>query len=110
MPKLKRERERERERERAALKERIQLYSSLYVDCESRQANLDGFFRYENHEYPPSFFDYGSIRKPTSKTDFLKYLPQFTDDSNKNTFEKYEVPSVNACSIDGAALEQMNNP
>ena len=103
------EREREK-RETIALKEQMQLYSSLYVGCRSRQANLDEFFCHENHEYLPSLFDYGSIRKPTSKTDFLKCLLQFPDDSNKKTFEKYEDPSVNWCSIDGAALEQMDNP
>ena len=98
--------ERERlKRETTALKEQMQLYSSLYVGCRSRQANLDKFICHENHEYPPSLFDYGSTRKPTSKTDFFKCLPQFTDDSNKKTFEKYEAPSVNGCSIDGAALE-----
>ena len=68
----------------------------------SRQANLDEFFHHENYEYPPSLSDNGSIRKPTSKADFLKYLRQFTDDSNKETIEKYEAPSVDGCIIDGA--------
>ena len=96
-------------REIAALKALIQLYSSLYVGCKSRQANMDEFFRHENHEYPLSLSDYGSICKLTSKADFLKCLPQFTDDSNKNTFEKYEDPSFDGCIIDGAALVQMND-
>ena len=59
--------------------------------------------------FSPSLPDYGSICKPTSKADFLKCLPQFTDDSNKETFEKYEAPSVDDCITDGAALLQMNN-
>ena len=36
----------------AAMKERIQLYSRLYVGSKFRQANLDDFFRRENHKYP----------------------------------------------------------
>ena len=96
-------------RKKTELTERIQLYSSLYVCCKSRQANPDEFFRHENHEYPLSLSDYGSICKLTSKADFLKCLPQFTDDSNKNTFEKYEDPSFDGCIIDGAALVQMND-
>ena len=97
-------------RETTALKEQIQLSSNLYVGCRSRQANLDEFFRHKNHEHPPSLSDYGTICKPTSTADFFKCLPQFTDDSNKETFEKYEAPSVDGCIIDGAALVQMNNP
>ena len=32
------------------------------------------------------------------------------DDSNKETFEKYEAPSVEGCIIDGATLVQMSKP
>ena len=74
------------------------------MGCKSRQANLDEFFRHENHEYLPSLSDYGGIRKPTLKAGFLKCLPQFTGDSNKETFEKYEAASVHGCIIDDAAL------
>lgn len=44
------------------------------------------------------------------KADLLKCLTQFTDDSNKETFEKYEAPSIGSCVIDGGALVRMNNP
>ena len=44
-------------REITPLKKQIQLYSSLYMGCKSRQANLDGFFGHENHEYLPSLSD-----------------------------------------------------
>ena len=97
-------------RDTTALKEWIQLCSSLYVDCESRQANLDEFFHHEDHEYPTLLSDYGSIRKLTSKAGFLKCVPQFTDDSNKETFEKHEVPSVDGSIIDSATIVQINNP
>ena len=52
---------------------------------------------------------YGSIYKPTSKADLLKSLPQFTDDSNREAFEKYKALSVDGCITDGAALVQTNN-
>ena len=97
-------------RETTALREQIQLYLSLYVGCKPRQANLDEFFLYENHEYPPSLSDYSGIRKPTLKADFLKFLMQFTDDSSKETFEKYEASSDDDCITDSATLVQMNNP
>ena len=70
VPKVKRE----RERETAELKERIQLYSSLYVGFRSRQANLGEFLCHENYEYPPLLSDYGSIRK----TDFESRFPQMS--------------------------------
>ena len=39
-------------REITPLKKQIQ-----YMGCKSRQANLDGFFGHENHEYLPSLSD-----------------------------------------------------
>ena len=77
------------------------------MGCKSREPNLDDFFRHDNYKYSPLLPDYGSIRKPTSKAYFLKCLTEFTDDSNKET---YEAPSVDGCIITGAALLQMNNP
>ena len=94
--------------ETTALKERIQLYSTLYVGCKLKQAKLDEFFRHENQE--PSLSDYGSIHKPTSKTEFLKCLPQITGYSSKVIFVKYEPPRVDGCIINVAFLVQMNNP
>ena len=52
------------------MKERIKLYSALYVSCQSRQAN---FFFHENHDSPPSLSDYGDIRTPSSRSNFLDY-------------------------------------
>ena len=37
----------------STLKERVQLSSSLYLGCKSRQGDLDELFRHENHKYPP---------------------------------------------------------
>ena len=84
------------------LKERCQLYASLYVSCQSRRGNLDDFFSHMNHEYPPSISEYGKIRKPTSKSDFLSCLPK-----DVITFER---PLVDAYVIDGPAFVHMNTP
>ena len=92
------------------MKERIQLYSSLYVGCKSRQANLDDFFRHENHEYPPSISEYGKIRKPTAKSDFLKCLPTIEGTTDQASVVRHDAPLVDACIVDGPALVQMNAP
>ena len=97
-----------KKRETAALKERVQLFSNLYIGCKSRQANLDDFFRHENHEYPPSLSDYGNIRKPLAKSDFLKCL--VGDGIDQEVEELFDEPSVEAALIDGAALVQMTKP
>ena len=94
-----------------AMKERIQLYSSLYVGCKSRQANLDDFFRHENHEYFLSISEYGKIRRPTVKSDFLKCLPTEMDETvDQASVTWYDAPLVDACIIDGPTLVQMNAP
>ena len=55
-----------------------------------------------NHKYPPSISEYGKIRKPTSKSDFLSCLPK-----DVITFER---PLVDAYVIDGPAFVHMNTP
>ena len=87
----------------SAMKERVQLYSTLYIACKSRQADLDDFFCHENHDYPPALSDYGNLRRPTSKSDVLKCLSKSSEESN-------EAPPVDAYVIDGAAFVHMNPP
>ena len=96
----------------STLKERTKLYASLYVGCQSRQGNLQEFFSHENHEYPPSISEYGSIRKPLAKSDFVTIIGQEKnkDDEQLKSKDKYDSPNVDACVIDGAALVQMNQP
>ena len=84
-----------------AMKERVQLHSTLYVACKSRQADLADFFCHENHDYPPALSDYGNLRKPTAKSDVLKCLINPSDEAN-------EAPLADAYVIDGAAFVHMN--
>ena len=65
-----------KKKQASALKERVQLYSSLYIGCKLRQADVDEFFWHENHEYPPALSDYVKIQKPATKSYFLKCLYQ----------------------------------
>ena len=41
----------------ACLKKNTQLFSRLYLSCQSRNGNLDEFFRYENLTCPPALSD-----------------------------------------------------
>ena len=91
------------------LKERLQLYSSLYFGCNSRQANLEDFFRHENHEFPTALSENGNICKPTAKADFLDCLSNLSDET-ETTFERNEAPIADVYIVDGAALVRMNAP
>ena len=54
--------------------------------------------------------DYGKIRNPTAKSDFLKILCQEKGLSCETVSVKYEQPEVNATVVDGAAMVQVNAP
>ena len=41
----------------ASLKNDIGLFLRLYISCQTREGNLDHFFRHENQSYPPSLSD-----------------------------------------------------
>jgi len=44
------------------LKTDCELFSRLYVACQSRDGDLDKFFRHENHPYPPALSSLGALR------------------------------------------------
>ncbi|CAC5355831.1 unnamed protein product [Mytilus coruscus] len=44
-----------------SLKGNCSLFSRLYIACQSRDGNLDDFFRHENHAFPPSLSQNGTI-------------------------------------------------
>ena len=77
------------------------LYASLYVASQSRQGDLDNFFAHENHSYPVSISEYGTLRKCVNKADFLKCLETVCE-------PLFEAPNVSAKIIDGAAFVNMN--
>ena len=52
------------------LKRDCQLFSRLYISCQSRDGDLDQFFAHENQSEPPSLSLQGQLRHST-KSDFV---------------------------------------
>ena len=51
----------------------VELFSRLYIGCQTRDSNLDDFFRHENQACPPSFSAAGK-RHLGAKSDMLECL------------------------------------
>ena len=48
----------------SSIKKDCSLFSRLYIACQTREGDLDEFFKYENQGYPPPLADQGSLRLP----------------------------------------------
>ena len=86
----------------ASLKNDVQLFSRLYIACQTREGNLYDFFRHENQPYPPSLSQAGKLRTGT-KSDLLQCFEEMTPPST-------QAPEVTCVILDGAAIVQMLNP
>ena len=86
----------------ASLKSNCSLFSRLYVSCQVRDGDLEGFFGHENQSFPPSLSQYGKLRSGT-KSDLLSCL-------EKNGPVQTQSPSVEALLLDGAAIVNMLKP
>lgn len=53
--------------------------------CQSRQGNLQEFFSHENPDYQSPVSQYGTIRKPRAKSDFMKYLHEVINKEGERT-------------------------
>ena len=74
------------------------LFARLGISCQTRDGDLDEFFKHENQGCPPSLSYVGKLRLPKKK-----YEP--TECLEANTTRRTEVPSaVDATIIDGAAV------
>ena len=90
-----------------SMKERVNLFQDLYIGCKVRaNGDLAKFFAHENHYYPPSLSEYGKLRHPSSKSDFLQCLKGVTDQQ----FEVYTRPVIDAAVIDGAPWIHLHPP
>jgi len=87
----------------AALKSDCNLFSRLYVSCQTRDGDLDQFFTHENQAAPPSLSDRGKLRSCTNKADLLRCIESDETDSPA-------IPVVDAVFLDGAAIVQMLSP
>src|SRR6218665_3193510 len=55
------------------LKQDYNLFSNLFISCQTRQVNLDNFYKFENQVYPASLSSYGEIYK-TQKAELMQCL------------------------------------
>ncbi|KAK3735626.1 hypothetical protein QZH41_007395 [Actinostola sp. cb2023] len=84
------------------LKEDCQLFSRLYIACQSRDGNLEEFFRFENQPWPLSLSQMGQLRGG-QKADLVKCL-------SNTSAQIVEHPTVDAVILDGAVIVQMLPP
>ena len=85
----------------ASLKSDCNLFSRLYISCQSRVGDLDTFFAHENQAAPPSLSQAGNLRSG-KKSDLLECLELHEQQS-------INAPVVDAKFLDGAAVVQMLN-
>ncbi len=85
-----------------SLKSDVQLFSRLYIGCQTRDGNLDEFFRHENQACPPSLSNAGRLHLGV-KSDLLVCLEGLSEAQSV-------APSATNAVIDGAAVVQMLKP
>ena len=86
----------------AALKDDCSLFARLYIACQSREGDLQDFFRHENQPWPPSLSQHGNL-KQGNKADLISCLQGSTEASA-------DTPQVDAKIFDGAVVVQMLHP
>ena len=86
----------------AALKDDCALFSRLYIACQSREGNLQEFFKHENHLWAP-ISGAGSRLREGQKSDLVKCM-------EKTSTPTAEFPEVDVAILDGAVLVQMTSP
>lgn len=86
----------------AALKSDRSLFSRLFIACQSRDGNLQEFFKHENQPFPPSLTEAGTLSSG-KKADLAKCLEKMGETIR-------ETPEVDAKIIDGAVIVQMLRP
>ena len=86
----------------AALKNDCALFSRLYIACQSRDGNLEEFFKHENQPFPPTLAQAGKIRQG-QKSDLVKCMERLVE-------KKIDAPQVEATIIDGAVIVQILKP
>ena len=85
-----------------SLKSDVGLFSRLYIGCQTRDGNLEEFFRHENQAYPPALSDCGNLYLGT-KSDLLVCLEDLSETQS-------EVPVVSTVVLDGGVIVQMLKP
>ena len=86
----------------SSLKCDVELFSRLYIGCQTRDGNLEEFLKHENQACPPSLSSAGKLHLGT-KSDMLVCLENLCE-------AQTEAPEVTNVIIDGAAIVQMLKP
>ena len=85
-----------------SMKSEVELFSRLYISCQSREGNMEDFFQHENQAWPPALSDGGRLRFGI-KSDLLTCLEELYPAQSK-------VPDATCTVLDGAAIIQMLKP
>ena len=87
----------------STMKSDINLFSRMYIACQSRAGDMEKFFRHENHHWPPALAHNGNMRGPENKSDILMTLEPLASKVN-------DVLGVEMKAIDGSALTHSLDP
>ncbi len=85
-----------------ALKEDCNLFSQLFISCQSRQCDLKEFFKYENQLFPAALSDNGKLHS-CQKSDLVSLL-------QSQVMIPDTEPEADAIIIDGSALVNSLHP
>ncbi|KAK3746528.1 hypothetical protein QZH41_007370 [Actinostola sp. cb2023] len=80
----------------------VEFASGYAAILQSRYGNLEEFFKFENHPWPPSLSQMGELRGG-QKSDLVKCLQSVVTPAT-------EQPTLDAIILDGAVIVQMLNP
>ncbi|MEW8543564.1 MAG: hypothetical protein AB2693_08500, partial [Candidatus Thiodiazotropha sp.] len=86
-----------------SLKNNCELFSRMYISCQSRDGDLDEFFRHENQGTPPALSDMGELRHGT-KSDLMGCVESVV------TVPEKDMPEVDAKIVDGSVVVNMLAP
>ena len=88
----------------SSLKSDCELFSRLFIACQTREGGLDEFFEHENQGCPPSMSQNGKLRLPGKKSDLIECIQSLSQ-------TRTSAPSpIDAAIIDGAAAINMLKP
>ena len=73
----------------------MHLLSRMYISCQTRDGDLDSFFKHENHAWPPSLVENNAMR-PDKKTEIFTCLESVATKPHRET-------EVNIKIFEGAA-------
>ncbi len=87
---------RKQKQQLTSMKSDFELFSRLYLSCQTRDGNLEDFFQHENQAWPSALSDGGRLRLGT-KSDLLICLEDLSPAQTK-------APDATCVVLDGAAI------